>query len=147
MGQNKRVLIVDDDKINREVLKDILSDQYDIEEACNGNEAIDMINKYQNGISIILLDMIMPERNGYQVLEYMNEYNYIQVIPVIAITVDTDSKNEEKAFDLGVAEFIPKPFNHAVIDKRIRNTIDLYERLNNQQVMVDEQIAEIYQQA
>ena len=100
MGQNKRVLIVDDDKINREVLKDILSDQYYIEEACNGNEAIDMINKYQNGLSIILLDMIMPERNGYQVLEYMNEYNYIQVIPVIAITVDTDSKNEEKAFDL-----------------------------------------------
>ncbi len=146
MNRTKKILIVDDAESNRVLLRSFLCDQYEIIEACDGQEAIQKIDEYKQELSIVLLDMIMPVVDGYQVLEHMNDYGYIPEIPVISITSDTESGKEEKAFESGVSDFIPKPFNIAVVRKRIENTIDLYERTNNLQKLVEEQTAEIYAQ-
>ena len=143
MNSANRILIVDDAETNRLLLRNMLEAHYEIVEACDGHEAVNLISRYGLGLSIILLDMIMPEMDGYQVLDYMNHYGYIDEIPVICITSDLEPGKEEKAFDLGVSDFIPKPFNVAVVQKRIQNTIDLYNRTHNLQNLVEEQTAEI----
>ena len=125
--ETKTILIVDDALTNRVLLKRYLEDDYNIIEAENGQRAIDIINEQQLNISLILLDLIMPEKSGFDVLEFMSDYGFIPEIPVIIVTVE------------GVSDFITKPFYPQIVQKRVKNVIDLYDTQKNLRRLLDEQ--------
>lgn len=124
----KRVLIADDAELNRAILSNILSDQFDVVEAKNGAEALDIISDKRNGISILLLDILMPEMDGFTVLEHMRKRGYLDYIPVIIISSESTANSVDKAYELGATEFITKPFNPAVVRHRVMNNIKLFNR-------------------
>ena len=99
--EKNRLLIADDSKMNRKILKEILGDEYIVTEAKDGTEAIELLKKEEDSFSALLLDLNMPETNGYQVLEWMNEEYVIERIPVIVILAEDNHENIEKAYELG----------------------------------------------
>lgn len=137
--ETKTILIVDDALTNRVLLKRYLEDDYNIIEAENGQRAIDIIDEQQLNISLILLDLIMPEKSGFDVLEFMSDYGFISEIPVIIVTVEANYENEMKAFEYGVSDFITKPFYPQIVQKRVKNVIDLYDTQKNLRRLLDEQ--------
>ena len=92
-----------------------------------------------SNISLILLDLIMPEKSGFDVLEFMSDYGFIPEIPVIIVTVEANYENEMKAFEYGVSDFITKPFYPQIVQKRVKNVIDLYDTQKNLRRLLDEQ--------
>ena len=122
------VLIVDDSQMNRAILSEMLQSEFRILEASNGEECIDMINQYGTGISIILLDIIMPVSDGFEVLEYMNKNHYIEDIPVVMISSDDSDSYIKRAYGLGVSDYINRPFDSKVVYRRVLNTITLYAK-------------------
>lgn len=148
MEENKkRILIVEDEEINRKILKKGLEDIYEIVEAENGKEGMEKIEEYGLSISAILLDLIMPVADGFAVLKFMNEYAYITEIPVICITADSRYESEKQAFDYGISDFVIKPFHQEIVKRRVKNMIDLFERTNCLRQLVEEQTVEIYEQS
>ena len=137
--ETKTILIVDDALTNRVLLKRYLEDDYNIIEAENGQRAIDIIYEQQLNIYLILLDLIMPEKSGFDVLEFMSDYGFIPEIPVIIVTVEANYENEMKAFEYGVSDFITKPFYPQIVQKRVKNVIDLYDTQKNLRRLLDEQ--------
>jgi response regulator RpfG family c-di-GMP phosphodiesterase len=125
-SKRANILIVDDDAMNRTVLSDLLCDEYDIIEAKDGDEAIQILEKNAKDITLVLLDIIMPGRDGLEVLEVMNEKGWIKGTPVVMISAETSCTQVEKAFALGVTDFIYRPFDQMVVQTRVRNTIRLY---------------------
>ncbi|MGM9969426.1 MAG: EAL domain-containing protein [Anaeroplasma sp.] len=123
----KQVLIVEDNQINREMLVDILSEKYEVLEACNGCEAIDVLNKYKSSISIILLDIIMPVMDGYTFLDKIKDDSQLSLIPVIVLTESGRDNEEVSALMHGATDFIPKPYRPEVILHRIASLIKLRE--------------------
>lgn len=117
--------------------------QDDILEATNGEEAIKLLRQYKTGISLVLLDLVMPVMDGFGVLSYMNERNWIEKdIPVIMISGEDSVSYVRQAFDLGVADYIKKPFDAQVVYKRVYNTITLYAKQRRLLVLVTDQIYE-----
>ena len=100
-NERAKILIVDDDAMNRAVLSDLLCDEYDIIEAKDGEEALLILEKNAQEITLVLLDMVMPERDGLEVLAVMNEKGWIKGTPVVMISAETSSKQVSKAFELG----------------------------------------------
>ena len=120
------VLIVDDQEINRDVLGMILEDDYDIIYATNGREALQMIEEYRDSLSVVLLDLIMPEMDGFKVLECVRNDELLKIIPIIVLTAERNA--ELKALEMGAADFITKPFDmHEVILARVGRIIELSE--------------------
>ena len=136
------ILIVDDSEMNRCILSEMLSTDYDILEAANGEEAIKILRKYETGISLVLLDLVMPVVDGFGVLSYMNERNWLEDIPVIMISGEDSVSYVRRAFDLGVADYIKKPFDAQIVYKRVYNTITLYAKQRRLLVLVTDQIYE-----
>ena len=136
------LLIVDDSEMNRCILSEMLGADYDILEATNGEEAIKLLRQYKTGISLVLLDLVMPVMDGFGVLSYMNERNWIEDIPVIMISGEDSVSYVRQAFDLGVADYIKKPFDAQVVYKRVYNTITLYAKQRRLLVLVTDQIYE-----
>lgn len=136
------ILIVDDSEMNRCILSEMLGADYDILEATNGEEAIKLLRQYETGISLVLLDLVMPVMDGFGVLSYMNERNWIEDIPVIMISGEDSVSYVRRAFDLGVADYIKKPFDAYVVYKRVYNTITLYAKQRRLLVLVTDQIYE-----
>ena len=126
-GRNK-ALVVDDVEINRMILKDILQEDMDVIEAGDGNKAIELIEAYTDDIAIILLDQMMPGKNGIEVLEYMHSKNLTDDIPVIMISVDDDDANVARAFDLGAIDYISRPFSARIFLRRVLTTVSLFHR-------------------
>jgi len=124
----KKILIVDDNNINRTILYSILSDEYDLCEAENGSIALKTIEEKQDELDLILLDLVMPEIDGLQVLKTMKENDWISKIPVIMISSETVSSFIREAYDLGAIDYIGRPFDSEIIRKRIDNTIKLYAK-------------------
>ncbi len=122
------VLIVDDSEINREILSAILSNEYNIVEATNGEEAIDAIKELGTDLSAVLLDIIMPGIDGFDVLRFMNESHYIEDIPVITISGEDSGGTVRQAYELGASDFINYPFDAKVVYKRVVDTINLYSK-------------------
>ncbi|MCM1533925.1 MAG: response regulator [Corallococcus sp.] len=123
-----KILIVDDSEMNRSILSDILADEYEIIEASDGLEAMDLLGKYKDSISLVLLDIVMPRMDGFSVLSKMNENNWIQSIPVIIISSENASLYVERAYELGALDYIQRPFDTVVVRRRSLNTIMLYGR-------------------
>lgn len=130
MGENKIVLIVDDMEINRMILAEYLKDDYNIMEASNGEEALDVIRKNKEDIKVIFLDRIMPKMNGFQLMEILSEEGLLEKIPVILITGDYSMEEGERGCELGISDIITKPFEPFLIRKRVENIIELYQYRN-----------------
>ena len=141
-NERAKILIVDDDAMNRVVLSDLLSDEYDIIEAKGGDEAIEILEKKAKDITLVLLDMVMPGRDGLEVLEIMNEKGWIKGTPVVMISAETSTPQVEKAFSLGVTDFIYRPFDQMVVQNRVRNTIGLYIKQMQLSELVTDKIYE-----
>ena len=137
-----RILIVDDSKINRELLTEILQDKYQIIEAENGNECVEKLEKYGNDIALILLDIVMPKMDGFQVLTVMNERRLLEDIPVIMISSEDSGKYISEAYGFGVSDYIRRPFDARVVYQRVLNTIKLYSKQRRQLRLVTSQIRE-----
>ena len=121
-----KILVVDDQEINRDILGTILEDNYDVIYAENGEEALDKIVENNYNISLIMLDLMMPIMNGFEVLEYKKQDEHMKNIPVIVLTSEKDA--ELKALELGAYDFITKPFDmHEVILARAGRIIELSE--------------------
>ncbi|MCM1246186.1 MAG: response regulator [Roseburia sp.] len=134
----QQVLIVDDEEVNRVILKQIFEDEYDTLEAADGQNAIYQIENNQN-ITLILLDVIMPVMDGFKVLEYMKEHELIDKIPVILITGESVKDSEDKAYSFGVADVMHKPFYPHIVRRRSKNIIELYQNKHNMEVRLKEQ--------
>lgn len=129
--EKNRLLIADDSKMNREILKEILGDEYIVTEAKDGTEAIELLKKEEDSFSALLLDLNMPETNGYQVLEWMNEEYVIERIPVIVILAEDNHESIEKAYELGAMDYFTHPFDMFEIQKRVAGTLNLYKKYEN----------------
>ena len=140
-GRSK-ILIVDDSALNREILSSILDEKYDIVEAENGAEGLKLIKSMGVDLSLILLDIVMPVCDGFEVLEAMNRNGWIADIPVIMISSETGSNIVDRAYQLGVVDFIFRPFDAMIVDNRIKNTINLYSKQRRLSDLVTTQIYE-----
>lgn len=136
------VLIVDDSKQNRELLSDILEDDYDIIEAPDGTDAIRIMEEEKNNISIVLLDINMQVMDGYGVLYLMNERKWIEDIPVVIISSENTSKYIHRGYEMGATDFIVRPFDVVVVKNRVANTINLYLSQKDLRRQVRKQIKE-----
>lgn len=146
-NRERKILVVDDSEINRAILREILDRDYDIIEAKDGAEATQLIQKNKYSLSLILLDLMMPVMDGIGVLEYMNEHDLIDLIPVIMITSETGAEFVDKAYQLGVSDFVNRPFNKQIILHRVTNTIVLNAKQKRMEGMIKRQIYEKEQQS
>lgn len=137
-----RILVVDDSEMNREILSEILSEEYDIIEADSGDTCIDMLRKYETGISLVLLDIVMPGMDGFGVLNYMNHHHYLEDIPVIMISSEDSTETVRRAYEMGVSDYINRPFDAGVVHRRVYNTIKLYAKQRRLIALITNQVYE-----
>ena len=126
--QRKKILIVDDSEMNREILVSMLEDEYDLIQAENGQQAVYIMSEHHMELSLLLLDMNMPVMNGYEVLQVMKERLWLDRIPVISISADSSDDNIGRAYKLGVNDYFSRPFDAAVVLRRVHNTIALHDK-------------------
>ncbi len=113
--RRQKILIADDSEMNRSILADMLEEEFDIIEAENGLEAVSILQQCADELSLVLLDIVMPEMDGFEVLMVMNQRQWIEDVPVIMISAETRSSQIERAYKLGVTDFITRPFNHPAL--------------------------------
>ena len=121
------VLVVDDMEINREILAEILGEEYQVKTAEDGRKALEMIEELHEELAVVLLDLMMPVADGFAVLEVMQERGWSEKIPVLIISGETSVSAERKCFDYHISDFIRKPFDNALVKKRVRNVVSLYQ--------------------
>lgn len=138
----QQILIVDDSEINREILSEMLHSDFRILEAESGGECISVLEQYGTGIDLILLDIIMPDMDGFAVLEYMIRNHWIEEIPVVMISSENSEMYIRKAYELGVSDYISRPFDAKVVFRRVFNTIKLYAKQRHLFKMVTKQMYE-----
>lgn len=136
------ILIVDDSELNRALLSEMLKDDFRILEASNGRECLDALEQYGMGISLVLLDINMPVMDGFEVLVQMNRNHWIEDIPVVMISSDDTESNIKRAYDMGVSDYIRRPFDAQVVFRRVFNTIKLYAKQRRLITLVTDQIDE-----
>jgi putative two-component system response regulator len=146
LSKKLRLLVVDDIDINRLILSEIFSGKYEVIEATNGKEALDIINDDDAGLAMVLLDMVMPVMDGFGVLKSMNRSGKINSIPVILVTSEDDDETSLESYSLGVSDVIHKPFNASIVNQRVANVIDLYVYKNHLEDKLKEQKDELLQQ-
>ena len=137
-----RVLVVDDSYMNRMILTEILKSDYEIINASSGEECLEIIEKYGTGIDIILLDIVMPGMDGFEVLNYMNNNNWIEDIPVILISSEDSNQYIRRAYEMGVSDYISRPFDAKVVYQRVLNTIKLYAKQRRLINLITDQVYE-----
>lgn len=137
-----KILIVDDSEMNREILSSILGDEFDILEAADGKECISVIRKYGRDIALVLLDIVMPEMDGFEVLEFMNKHEWIDDIPVIMISSEDSAASVKKAYEMGVSDYINRSFDVEVVHRRVFNTIKLYAKQRRLIALITNQVYE-----
>ncbi|HJJ47716.1 MAG TPA: diguanylate cyclase [Methanocorpusculum sp.] len=136
-------LIVDDVEMNREILSDIISEKFQVIEAKDGIEALEMLEKYGGKVALVFLDLVMPRLDGFGVLSYMKEHNLTKKVPVFIISGDTSSEAEMRCLDFGVADFVPKPFNVKLLMMRVSNAIERFGYRDLLENKVVEQMVEL----
>ncbi len=141
-NDKQKILIVDDSEMNREILSEILKSDYHILEASDGEECIRIIEQYGSGLSLILLDITMPIINGFEVLAYMNRNRIIENIPVIMISSEDSESYIRRAYELGVSDYIGRPFDSKIVYRRVLNMIKLYAKQRRLTSLVTQQIYE-----
>ena len=135
----QKILIVDDSEMNREMLKAILGEGYEYAEAEDGAQALRMLRQDMN-IDLMLLDINMPKVDGFTVLEYMNQFRWIDEVPVIMISAADDRESIKRSYSLGVSDYIRRPFDSYIVQRRVKNTLTLYANQKRLMGMVSDQI-------
>jgi putative two-component system response regulator len=146
LSKKLRLLVVDDIDINRLIISELFSDRYEVLEASNGKEALEIIDDDDSQLAIVLLDMVMPVMDGFGVLKAMNRSGKINSIPVILVTSEYDDEMSLESYSLGVSDVIHKPFNASIVNQRVSNVIDLYVYKNHLEEKLVEQKNELIQQ-
>ena len=141
MEPKQKILIVDDSEINRAMLKEILGEGYEYLEAENGLRAIEILRR-RTDIALVLLDLIMPEMDGFDVLRVMQCYAWQEEIPVIVISAAEDTRSVERAYDMGVADYIRRPFERVMVLRRVKNALMLYAKQKRLTRLVTDQVYE-----
>ncbi len=142
MQQRQKILIADDSAMNRDLLATILEDEYDIVQAEDGVKAVDYLQKHAEEIALVLLDLVMPQMDGFEVLAYMNKERWIDYIPVIIISAEDSPAYIKRGYDLGVTDFIGKPFDVNMVRRRSANAILLGAKQRRMTSIVSNQIYE-----
>ena len=135
----QRILIVDDSEMNREMLMAILGEEYEYAQAEDGAQALVLLQQDMN-IDLMLLDINMPKMDGFTVLERMNQFRWIDEIPVIMISAAEDRESIKRCYSLGVSDYIRRPFDSYIVQRRVRNTLTLYANQKRLMGMVSDQI-------
>ena len=141
MKEQETILIADDAEINRAILRNLFEEKFNILEAENGKQALVLLRQYSETIAAVLLNLFMPEKNGYEVLEEMNPDERLCHVPVIVITSEDSTDSKVKLFELGVSDIITKPFEPDVVKSRIKNIIELWRYRRSLESLVAEQSA------
>lgn len=151
-SEKPSVLIVDDSEMNRIILNEMLKDEYRVLEADNGRTALDLVDRYGDELSLVLLDIIMPGMNGFEVLGELSRRTVADSLPVIMISSEDSDDVVLCAYELGASDYINRPFNARVVRRRVSNTIRLYakqrrltsllsqqynERVKNSRMLID----------
>ncbi len=142
----QRILVVDDVEVNRELLCNILDKDYIVEAAEDGEQAIQWLQEYYEETAAILLDLQMPKMDGFAVVEEMKRKGWMPKIPVLVISGEYAIEAENRCFELGVSDFIHKPFESSIVRNRIRNTMELFSRRNQLEKKVQEQAEALREQ-
>lgn len=143
LGKRGSILIVDDMAVNRAILKELFEYEFDTLEAENGKEALEQLEQHRGEIKVILLDIVMPVMDGFEVLEYLVSYGILREIPVIMITGENTVESEQRGYDMGVSDIIGKPFDPYIVLRRVENIIDLYSYKNHLESMLQEKTIEL----
>ena len=138
----QEILIVDDSELNREILAEMLKKDFRTLEASSGEECLSLLKEYGTGISLVLLDIVMPGMDGFEVLEEMNRNHWMEDIPVIMISSEETESYIRKAYEMGVSDYISRPFDAKVVYRRVLNTIKLYAKQRRLVTLVTNQIRE-----
>ena len=138
----QKILIADDSEMNRMLLAEMLKEEFEIIEAENGKECLKKLQRYGKEISVVLLDIIMPVMDGFEVLSYMNKSRWIEDIPVIMISSEESVTYIRRAFEFGASDYIKRPFDGKVVYQRVFNTIKLYAKQRRLISLVSDQIHE-----
>jgi putative two-component system response regulator len=143
MAVKDTILIADDAELNREMIKFIFEEQYNIIEASDGEQAVDIIKKSHPRLCLMFLDLLMPKKSGLDVLKFMNESGYINSIPVIMITGESTDESDEKAYEYGASDIIYKPFAPNVVMRRSKNIMELFEHRINIENELEKRTSEL----
>lgn len=138
----QKILIADDAEMNRMLLAEMLNEEFEIVEAENGQECLKKLQKYGKEISVVLLDIMMPVMDGFEVLTYMNKSRWIEDIPVIMISSEESVTYIRRAFEFGASDYIKRPFDGKVVYQRVFNMIKLYAKQRRLISIVSDQIHE-----
>lgn len=138
-GKEKKILIVDDMEINRDMLTVILEDRYPTLQAEGGIQAVEILKEHHDEIAAVLLDLIMEDMDGYAVLETMKKEAWLDKIPVIVISAESNVDVKRQCYEMSVFDFIQKPFDNAVVKNRIQNAVSLYSYKNDLEEKVEQQ--------
>ncbi|MCM1253503.1 MAG: response regulator [Clostridium sp.] len=142
-----RILVADDAEVNREILREMLKDEYLVDTAKDGIEALDKLQEFLEETSALILDLQMPRMDGFAVIETLRKNGWLNKIPVLVISSENAVDIENQCFSLGVLDFIHKPFETSVVKNRIRNTVDLFAYKNRLELKVKKQSQIIEMQA
>ncbi|MDE6293744.1 MAG: response regulator, partial [Clostridiales bacterium] len=141
-GPKKSILIVDDSELNRSLLSDMLEDDFNIIEAENGMDAVAILQERELDISLVLLDIVMPKMDGFEVLAVMNNKGWINTIPVIMISAETGSTYIDRAYDLGAVDYISRPFDERTVKHRVMSNFMLALKQKEMSDLLAEQVYE-----
>lgn len=143
----QKILVVDDAEWNRELLHEILKDEYMVEMAENGMQAMEKLQDAREEVAALLLDLHMPGMDGYAVIEAMKKQGIFQRFPVLVISSENTAAVENQCLELGISDFIHRPFEGSIVKNRIRNTVELFAYKNQLEQKVEEQYRIIQKQA
>lgn len=127
MSFRRKVLVIEDNPLNREMLVELLSEEYDVYQASNGEEGLAIAKSHADTLSLILLDVMMPVMDGYTFLDQLREDEHLDMIPVIVMTQSGGTQEQIMALSHGATDFVPKPYNAQIIMHRMANLIKLRE--------------------
>lgn len=134
----EKLLIVDDAELNRVVLEELLSPEYETICACGGREAIEIMERERENLALVLLDVMMPDMDGYEVLEYMNFNGVLKRTPAIMVTAADSAEDEEKCLRMGAMDFVRKPYVTDVVKRRVKNVVELYRYQNGLEEVLEQ---------
>ena len=140
LQEKSQILLVDDSKMNRMILAEILGDGYHILEAENGQECLEKLRAEAGNIALVLLDINMPVMDGFEVLKAMNANHTIEDIPVIMISSEDSDAAIRRSYELGASDYVNRPFDARIVSRRVTNTIKLYAKQRRLVQMVSDQI-------
>ncbi len=138
--EKPQILIVDDSAMNRAILSEILCGDYRILEAADGEECLKKMQQHMGDIALVLLDLMMPKMNGFEVLDFMNRNHAIENLPVIMISGEDSEESVRRAYEMGVSDYVARPFDARVVYRRVFNTIKLYAKQRRLVSLLSEQI-------